>query len=463
MIKHNNCDLHPASFRDPSGHIYFSDGVLLRQVNEIYKKNFDHFNDSGLCQELIAKELLIHHEVLDSPQIITSDSAYKILKPDVVSFISYPYEWCFSQLKDAALLTLHIQRLALEKNMSLKDASAYNVQFHHGKPIFIDTLSFELYRPGEPWVAYRQFCQHFLAPLLLMSYLDIRLGKLLRDNIDGIPLDLASLLLPWSTKFNFSLQLHIHMHAKSQNKYADKQLDVKKLKKVSKHSMLGLLDNLESLVGKLKWQPGESEWGDYYNFTNYTDDAMDTKRSLISDFVESTDSKTAWDLGANNGEFSRIISQRGIDTVAFDIDSVAVEKNYILSKKQIEKRILPLQLDLTNPSPAIGWMNNERESITDRGPADLVLSLALIHHLAISNNLPFYQISRFFSLICRWLIIEFVPKSDSQVKKLLSTREDIFPDYDKDKFELAFGKEFNMIKSMQIPESERWIYLYKAK
>ncbi|MBC8217987.1 MAG: SAM-dependent methyltransferase, partial [Planctomycetes bacterium] len=237
-----------------------------------------------------------HEEVDVEPE--SADDAYKIVKPEPMSFISYPYEWCFSQLKEAALITLEIQKKSLKFGMSLKDASAYNVQFRNGRPLLIDTLSFEKYHEGQPWVAYRQFCQHFLAPLALMSYTDIRLSQLLRVHVDGLPLDLTSALLPTRTYLRFSLLSHIHLHAKSQKHFANRRVD-KQGRNMGRLSFLGLIDNLESVVRSLKWRPQATEWGEYYEDTNYSSTAFVHKRQVVSDFLDNGNPRTVWDLGAN--------------------------------------------------------------------------------------------------------------------------------------------------------------------
>jgi len=404
---------------------------------------------------------LIPHEEIPA-ESARPDWCYKIIKPETVSFISYPYEWSFSQLKYAALTTIRIQKKSLDFGMSLKDCSVYNVQFMKGKPIFIDTLSFERYREGTPWVAYRQFCQHFLAPLALMSYRDVRLGQLFRIHLDGVPLDLASAILPFRTRFKFSLLSHIHLHAKSQTHFADRQMDTSR-HKVSRLGLLGIIDNLESAVKKLKWHPGGTEWGDYYEDTNYSSDAFQHKRQIVAELLDKVSPKNVWDLGANTGIFSRIASNKGIPTISFDIDPAAVEKNYLECRRKDESNILPLLLDLTNPSPGIGWQNQERPSLIERGPADTVLALALIHHLAISNNVPLIKIADFLASICDSLIVEFVPKSDSQVQRLLSTREDIFPRYEQQAFEADFGQYFAIHSSVGIRGSERTLYLMKRR
>lgn len=448
------------SFRDPSGFLFFRDGILYRQVNQSYKNEYDTLLSSGLYNTLTKSGLLIPHN--EENEIPASDNAYKIIRPELIDFISYPYEWCFSQLKDAALTTLAIQKKAMDLGMSLKDASAYNIQFHKGKPIFIDTLSFERHKEGQPWVAYKQFCQHFLAPLALMSYTDIRLSQLLRTFIDGIPLDLAVKLLPLKTKAKPSLLTHIHLHAKSQSKYADKQIDVKG-RKISKMAFMGIIDSLESAVKGLTWAPLGTEWGEYYDDTNYTEASHKHKKQLVADFIDEIRPKFVWDMGANTGVFSRIAAAQGIPTISFDIDLAAVEKNYLACKANNETTVLPLILDLTNPSPGIGWQNHERNSLIERGPVDTAMALALIHHLAISNNLPFAKIAGFFASICANLIIEFVPKEDSQVQRLLATRADIFPDYTQDTFESEFSQLFEIIQKTGILGSKRTLFLMSMR
>lgn len=453
------------SFRDPSGFIFSIGETIFRQVNNNYQEDFDYLNSSGLYEKLLKKKYLIPHEETDqaAPQ---PDIAYKVIRPEKIGFISYPYEWSFSQLKDAALLTLKIQVLALKHGMSLKDSSAYNIQFHPhtGRPILIDSLSFERYKEGLPWTAYRQYCQHFLAPLALMTHTDVRLSQLLRVYIDGIPLDLAANTLPKKTKFNSGLATHIHLHAASQQRYADKTVEKESIsRQMSKTAFLGLIDSLKRTTAKLTWSPEGTEWGEYYEDTNYTEQSHEHKQSLVKEFLEIAMPKRVWDMGANTGVFSRIASQKDIETIAFDIDPSAVEKNYLQIKSQKEKNHTPLLLDLTNPSPSGGWQNQERQSLIERGPTDLVMALALIHHLAISNNVPLDLIAEQFSQLSPWLIIEFIPKEDSQVNRLLATREDIFPNYTIEGFEQTFSKLYRINSKEHIKDSKRWLYLLEKK
>lgn len=454
-----------SSFRDPSGFLFRREGVLYRQVNNLYKENYRRLVESGLYDRLVSTGLLIPHEEVDE-QPFEEDSAYLVLRPEPLKFISYPYEWCFSQLKDAALVTMEIQKSALKYDLSLKDSSAYNIQFHEGRPILIDSLSFEVYREGEPWVAYRQFCQHFLAPLALMAYRDVRFGQLLRVYIDGLPLDLATGLLPKRTLIDFGLLTHLHLHAAAQKRYAGETVDKEDVSRaMSRNSFLGLIDSLENTINKLRWKPSGTEWGDYYEASagHYSRKAFEHKREKVAKFIERIQPNSVWDLGANVGEFSRLASERGIPTLAFDIDPAAVERNYLACRENEDVNLLPLLMDLTNPSPALGWQNRERKSFLERAPAGAVLALALIHHLAIGNNVPLPDLADFFQQLGRWLIVEFIPKSDSQVKRLLAMREDIFPQYNEESFKDVFAGRFEILDEVPIQDSQRALYLMEAK
>lgn len=453
----------PASFRDPSGFLFERGNTLYRQINVRYRREYEKLMDSGLYDVLVGEGQLIAHEEVDLEPADTTE-AYKIIRPVPVPFISYPYEWSFSQLKEAAILTLHIQKRALDFGLALKDASAYNIQFVRGRPILIDTLSFERYTEGEPWIAYRQFCQHFLAPLALMAYQDVRLGQLLQIHLDGIPLDLASRLLPWRSRLSISLLVHLHLHARSQRRYAGRPLRKTEVKRqLSRNGLLGIVDSLEGGVERLEWDPAGTEWVDYYRASNYGDASLAHKRTLVGEFLDQVQPYSVWDLGANTGLFSQIASERGIFTVAFDVDPGAVERHYQNCTAHGVNNVLPLVLDLTNPSPSLGWSHEERKSLLDRAPAGAVLALALVHHLAIGNNVPLSQIAAFFGKLSSWLIVEFVPKSDSQVQRLLAMREDIFPTYTQEGFEEAFSQTFTIRTRSPIMESERVLYLMQRK
>jgi len=448
-----------SSFRDPSGFVFYKDSKVYRAINESYKENYIFFISSGLKDKLIEGNLLIPFDeeagTEDMPETV-----FKIIKPQKIQTIFYPYEWCFSQLKDAAIATLKIQKTALEYGMVLKDASAFNIQFWQGKPVLIDITSFEKYIDGAPWNAYKQFCQHFLSPLLLMKHKSVDINQLQKLFIDGIPVELASKWLPLKTHFSLSVLSHIHWHAKSQKHYQKMNKEVKHFT-ISKKNLLVFIDNINTLLNSIALNNIETEWGNYYSETNYSENAIENKKEIVSNLVQGINLSKVVDFGANDGTFSRIFSKRKIETIALDIDPFAVEKNYLKIKLENDGFLMPIVGDIANPSPAIGWENKERKPLLSRLNCDLALSLALIHHLTITHNLSFSQIAEFFAGLCRYLIIEFIPLDDSQIKKMILNRSDSFEIYSVDNFEKSFKLYFNELRKGNIQGSKRSLYFFE--
>ena len=450
---------HPSSFRDPSGFIFEKEGILFRQVNQSCKEHFDHFMDSGCYRHFSEKGMLVRHEQIDQ-NFSGENNFYSTLKPDRVPFLSWPYEWCFDMLKDAALLTLRIARESLDFGMILKDATPFNIQFVDGKPVFIDTLSFEKFS-GSPWIAYRQYCENFLGPLLLMHYRKLPLQSLQLAWPDGIPLGVVKSLLPGKTRFSFHTWLHIHLHAKiSVRKIEGKSQEAS----FSKQKLINLLTSLEMLTGRLRFPAAKTTWSDYYQEASQRNDYLSEKKNIIQKWVEQLPGIiSAADLGANDGKFSLLLAEKGLPTLAADADAHCINNLYREIKKNGEKKILPLVIDLSNPTPAIGVNNEERSSFLDRVQVDLVLALALIHHLAIGKNIPFEKIVRLFRQCGSYLIIEFVPKEDEKVKEMLYRKKDIYTEYNESSFRFAFEKYFIIDKTEAIPGSCRTLYLMKRK
>ncbi|MHB1455511.1 MAG: methyltransferase domain-containing protein [Armatimonadota bacterium] len=452
------------SFRDPSGFVFQRDGVIYRQVQKTYSQQYDLLMESGLYEELVEQKLLIPHEKLNCSNI--DDACYCTLKPKQLDFVSYPYEWSMSQLKDAALTTLYIQRTALKYGMSLKDASAYNIQFVDGVPMLIDTLSFDIYRENEPWIAYGQFCRHFFAPLALMKYVNLQSGVLLRLHIDGIPLDIAAKILPLKTWIMPSILMHIIIHSRFQSKYGhstENEVNAIRKRSFSLTAMKNLIQGLQDGIIKMTFPSGKMEWTDYYDTNNYTETAFKAKEHLVDEYISETSPGTLWDLGANDGHFSFRASRNGITTIAIDSDPTVIERCYVKAKNESNQHLHQLLIDLTNPSPALGWAHEERLSLLERGPADTVMALALIHHLAIGNNVPFTDIASFLADCGKFLIVEFASKCDSQVRRMLSTRKDIFEHYTIEDFEEAFNKYFTIKRKSEVSESDRTIYLMERR
>jgi hypothetical protein len=420
------------------------------------------FNESGLAASLMADRLLIDHEAVDIGQAATA-GAVAVIRPRELPLISYPYEWSFSQLREGALLTLELQRRALAAGLRLKDASAYNVQFDAGRPILIDTLSFEAGDPEQPWPAYRQFCEHFLAPLALIAYRDPRCGLMLRDFIDGIPVDFAARLLPARTRLKPGLLAHLHFHAAAQRRSqtAGPSAEHRAPRRMSKTGQEAILDSLRRTVEGLRWHP-TGHWVQYGRQTSYSEGGAASKHAIVERMLDSTDARVVWDLGANVGTYSTVAAGRGRQVIAFDQDAGSVEHHWLTLSPEARASVLPLVMDLANPSPGLGWGLEERRSLVERGPADVIMALALIHHLAIGNNVPLDRVASLFARLGRRAIVEFVPKEDPMAQHLLAARKDVFPDYTLEAFRASFARHFRIIEEAPIDDSRRTLLLLET-
>ena len=453
--------LEAGSFRDRAGFIFYTNSKVYRAVHTSYQTTFEKLIHSQLYSDLVKEDKLIAFgQETPTPEPLNTADIYKVFQVPHLPFISYPSEWTFAELKRAALLTLQIQKRALDANFTLKDATAYNVQFIGRKAQFIDSLSFEEYIEGEPWLAYKQFCQHFLAPLLLAHYGYPELKTLLQNYLDGLPLSLVSKLLPFRSKFNLLASTHIHLHARLENKHAgDKEFKSSKLK-ISKQRLLSLLEHLEQGIRGMKQKESETNWSHYYASCSYSEKGIASKKDFVKQHCLALKNNLCIDLGANSGEFSAIASEYFKQVVACDNDQEVLRE---IEKKKI-KNLLCLQIDLSNPTPSYGWNGTERKSFIERiKHNDLTLALALLHHLCIGNNLPLPKLAQFFSEISGNLLIEFVPKNDVQVKKLLVTKKDIYSDYTLENFKLTFSEHFQFKAEVAIPDSERMLFLLTRK
>ena len=447
------------SFRDPSGYIIYEDDEIIRVINYTYKENFDHFINSGFYKFLIKDQLIVSHKI--SNQKKYSDDQYLTICPEKIFPITYPYEWSFSQLKDAALLTLNIQKKAVEFNMSLKDASPYNVQFKDNSPIFIDTLSFEKISNSDyTWKPYKQFNEMFLAPLSLMSMQDARLSKLSINFIDGIPLSLLNKLLSFRNKLNPSIFLNVvipHMISNWSKSKSKKEITI------SKKQHLNIIDQLISFIKNLKLLNENSEWENYNIETNIEKiNYVKHKEKIVSSLLKKEELKLSWDIGSNDGHYSRIIAEsRSDQVISMDIDWHCVEQNYLFNKKNDIKNVYPLLVDLSNPSPSIGWLNNERSSIFKRiGSPDLICCLAIMHHI-LNRNIPLDYFMEFLSSTKKYLLIEFVPIDDPKCQEIFESRDKSFYYPSKTEFENVFKRKFNIIYEKNLMGTKRILYLFE--
>jgi hypothetical protein len=461
----------PASWRDPSGFVYRRDGRLLRQVNRSFAGHWDRLGESGFLDELVARRWLIPYTPVSTSLAADPALAHAVIAPDEIRFVSRPVEWTFGQLRDAALLTLDIQRLALERGFTLKDASAFNIQFHDGAPVLIDTLSLEIAEPDAPWAAYRQFCEHFLGPLALMAYRDVRLARLRMSYIDGIPLDLVSRLLPRRTLGRFGLLGHIHLHARAQGRFRKagaRRVGSSGAPSASNEPASGggmtdlrraaLVDSLRSAVSKLRWEPRRSGWAAYTDETSYSPVGARSKERIVSDMLTASAGSLVWDLGANTGRFSRIAAGLGKRVVAFDSDAGAAELHYRAVRAAGLTTILPLVVDVASPTPAVGWGGIERPSLGDRANADVALALALVHHLAITRNVPLPAIGAWLAGLAREAIVEFVPLGDPMADGLVASKATPVRDYTIEAFRDAMRASWDVVGERPIEDSQRVLF-----
>jgi hypothetical protein len=451
-----------SSFRDPSGFVFSKEGKIYRHINQSYIKFYNKLMNSGLYQELVKEQYLVTHE-----EIKRSDKQI-IIKPLQLSLILYPYEWSFSQLKAAAILTLKVQLLALRYGMSLKDATAYNIQFIGSQPVFIDTLSFEPTQDGLPWKAYGQFCRHFIAPMLLMKHVDLRCIHMLKSFLDGLPLDLVSRMLPRKTHLSLFVKLHIHLHARYLARHKYNTVSKRRMAQMSLRRLQAMLESIFRYLQKLEYVKG-TEWGDYYEATlNYTSQALDMKRQIVGEYLKKIRPVSVWDVGGNDGTFSRLAKDMSQFIFSTDIDLQALDQNYRQSVKNQEKNVWPLFFDVTNPTPDLGLHAGQLslEKRLNKIGIDCILALALIHHLSITNNYPFEFIARFFARVAPYLVIEFVKPSDSWASELLARKQDaqeLFTHYNQNEFENSFGAWYAIEDQRSIEGTHRVVYLMKRK
>ncbi|NDP28679.1 MAG: class I SAM-dependent methyltransferase [Flavobacterium sp.] len=449
-----------SSFRDPSGYVFIEGNTVKRVLKPIYFEQYNSLTASGFYQNLFDKKYLIRH------QEVSKNQTEIIIEASKIPFINYPYEWSFLQYKHAALLTLKIQKLCLEHNFTLKDASAFNITFHEGKPIFIDTLSFDFYQENNPWLAYKQFIQHFLGPLVLTKYFGQDHLKTLALHLEGISLQKLSQLLPFKSYLSPTLLTNIHLLAKYDKKYESDKKTVNN--NLSKASQVKLLNGLYDFIANLSVNEN-TEWDHYYNQINYNDAAYQFKKQFTKAWFLSIKAENLIDIGGNDGTFSRELKDVAKLIIVADVDPNAVEQNYKQILKNKEKSILPIVADVLNPSANYGFNNEERFSFIDRvkdSNLDGCLALAVIHHITLSGNIPFSLSAQFFSKMAPHLLIEFPTREDSWVQFLLDSKREFknhFDFYNEENFEGEYAVYFEIVKKVKIDSSERILYSLKRR
>lgn len=446
-----------ASYKDPDSVVFKAGNLIYRQVNHSYLPNYRLLHQSGLYDILTQKQLLLSHQEVSTP-VFDEHTHYTTILPEQLLVITYPHEWSFRQWKDAALHLLEILEISLRHEMILKDATPVNMQMHKGKMVWIDTASFTSHEKNSPWIAYRQFCECFLAPLLLMHYNYADAGKLFQQYPNGISMKQLSCMLPFKARFNVHVLMHVYLQAsfKGTTK-TQQQTPALKQKKLS-----AIIDSLKTCIGKLEPRYIHFDWDLYYQSLWTSESYLEEKTIAVGRFLKDISVKTAVDIGCNTGHFTRMLAAQEIRVIAADSSSSAIDELYAHICKNNERHIYTCIQDLSNPTPNEGLLLKERASFFTRAKSDLVLAVALIHHLCIAKNISIASFLQSLAILGDYAITEFVPKTDSNVQLMLKNRKDIFANYTQTYFETEIKELFDIMQQHTL-ENGRILYLLRKK
>ena len=458
----------PGSFRDPAGHVFSVSDRIFRAISNDTTDWFRSFLHSSFFREragtlIVNTQEVSHEDVIMAGVPMDDVEAYGMwVEHEPLPFISYPYEWSFDALKEAACLTLKLLVDALVNGYTLKDASAYNVQFIHSKPIFMDVLSFCEYRDGDPYLGYKQFCEHFLAPLCLPAYSDIEFNQWFRGHLEGLDLLEVSAALPASSYIRPQVFMHIHLQAWAMRKLesASDETNRNKTRNIPRKNLIALSNGMRQFVTGLK-RKRMSYWQKYAQHNVYDDASHTDKTRIARDFVQSNKLLKLLDLGCNTGEYCYAAISAGAEQIiGIDFDCGAID----IAARKARCHAWPVQFlyyDIANPSPNLGWGHGERIALEKRlGPLDGIFCFALMHHLVIGRNIPMGEFIRWVCALARRGLIEFIPKTDPMVQGLLRHREDIFHDYDRENFERILNGVCKQVLLHAIKSTDRIIYEY---
>jgi len=452
----------PSSFRDPAGRVHEIDGRILRTVNDRALDDYLFVRQSGVLARLVESGRLIAATEVDARSLGQDSAARLVVEHPRVPFISYPYEWSFPALQAAALLHLDLQLELLQHGIALSDASAYNVQFLGPRPIFIDVLSLRRYRPGEYWTGHRQFCEQFLNPLLLGALVGIAHNAWYRGNIEGIATADLARVLPWRRRLSWRVLAHVVLQDRLQRRAARAGGAIVRRGHLSTQAYRGFLLQLRSWIAALRpADTGATVWADYADRTSYAAAEEAAKRGFVAEFCAAVKPRQLWDLGCNTGAYAELALRSGAGSViGFDADHGALRKAFARANAH-DLDFLPLYLDAANPSPDQGWGQAERRGLDRRASADAVLALAFEHHLAIGRNLPLDRVVRWLVGLAPRGVVEFVPKSDPTVQRMLALREDIFDRYGESEFRDVLSRHARVHREAAVSATGRQLFWYE--
>ena len=447
----------PSSFRDDAGQIFNFKNRIFRSIKNDYIENYNFIKNQDIYQKLINKNLLINSWEAKDQDLISQnfDDVNKFLEHEKLENWTYPYEWTFSQLKKAAIFHLDFQLFLLEENISLKDASAYNIQFKNNKPIFIDILSLQKLDKNTPWQGHKQFCEEFLNPLVFSSYFNLPFNEIYKGNLNGISNRQIINLLGYKIFFSFSLLINVYFTESLSSKSGKSK---KKKERSYKQSQYFLINNLKKFIKKLKYKKNKSTWSNYSNTHSYSKESEIEKENILKSYISINKPYSLIDIGCNDGKYSFLAKELGVKKViALDYDMQCLEK-IELDNNEI---VTPLYADLSNISPSIGWDNKEKKSFIERFNFDFSLSFAVVHHLAISKNIPLYEVLNFIIKLSKKGLIEFIPNDDEMVKRMKMFKTKAYDDYNLENFLKILNKNCNTVKVHELKGSKRKIIYYE--
>lgn len=454
----------PGSFRDPDSRVFESGGDVFRALSTRGLEDWNALRSSVVFAELTGRGSVIETQEVgsDDPETLPEGWA-GVLRHASVPFVSYPYEWTFGMLRDAALLQLDVLERCLAESLMVKDSSPYNVQWRGVAPVFIDIGSFERLREGEPWIAYRQFCMLFLYPLMFQAFKGIPFQPWLRGAIDGITPAQARAVMSTRDRLRRGVLTHVILHSRLELRYAAVEGRTAKARVrragFNTELILANVRRLRKLIARMDWKPATSAWTGYRDASSHLHADADDKAGFVATAAGRRHSRLVWDLGANDGAYARIAARTSDHVVAMDVDHPTVERLYRALREEGERRILPLVIDVCDPSPALGWRGRERGTLSDRGRPDLTLCLALVHHMAITRNVPVREIVDWLASLGGTVLVEFPERTDPMVQRLLGAkREGAHEDYERAHFERCLHEAFVVERQQELPSTQRVLY-----
>jgi len=457
--------LDPGSFRDPDSRVLLAGDGVYRLLSERGREDWERLRAAAVFADATAAGTLVATEAVAREAVPGLDGlpAAAVLRHERVPFVSYPYEWTFGMLRDAALLQLDLLAAALDDGLILKDSSPYNVQWRGAAPVFIDVGSFEPLRAGEPWVGYRQFCMLYLYPLMLTAFRGVPFQPWLRGSLDGIAPADAARLLARRDRLRRGVMTNVVLHARLEHRYADVAgREVRRELRgagFSAELVKANVRKMRRLVERLRWEPGATAWTGYGEDDGYAAADREAKAAFVREAAGRRRRRLAWDLGANDGDYARIAAEHSHCVVAMDADHPTVELLYRALRDEGERRILPLVVDLCDPSPGRGWRGRERAPLPDRGRPELTLCLALVHHLAITRNVPLAEVVAWLASLGGEVVVEFPMREDPMVARLLAAKRDgAHEDYTVERFEALLADAFDVRRRAPLPCGTRVLF-----